>query len=788
MATTFTKRCVRVLHLEDNENDQVLVGEMLRASGLNCKIVAVKTRDEFQTALKSEGFDLIISDFSLPSFDGLSALSIAREIAPQTPFVFFSGTIGEEVAVESLKNGATDYILKQRPNRLTAAVNRALQSVQERARLERVEGELHKMEDRLRIVARASDDVVWEWDIASNQIWFSENFQNVFGYSRDEIGARPEKWQKLIHPDERNRVISSLTAMVASGGRVWWSEHRLRRANGLYLHVYDRATVVYDNTGKPLRMVGVVIDMTNRKTAEEKIREQAALLDKAQDAIIVCTMDRTITYWNKGAERLYGWSTAEAIGKNIRQLLFHGNPPAQINDIVKNLEKHGEWVGELPKFTKDNKPVIVQARSTLIRDHAGQPKSLLLIYTDITERKQLEEQFLRVQRLESLGALVGGIAHDLNNALAPILIGVEILREQTLSPDAMSMVSTMETTARRSADMVKQMLLFARGGEKVKTIFSVDQLAKEIARTIADTFPKNIKCRVKGEKACWPVSGFPTQLHQVLLNLCVNARDAMPSGGTLTVCTENVKLSPAEAADHHGVKPGHYLCLTVADTGTGIPPEVADKIFQPFFTTKGPGKGTGLGLSICQNIVKSHDGFITVQSTVGAGTEFKVYLPAASSEPPPTAIADKTLPPAGNGERVLVVDDEESILAITHAALSDYGYEVLTAGSGPEAITRFAQNVENIHLVISDFAMPLMDGGATVTAMRKIRPDLKVIMISGSEKEMEDYLKQIKHDVFIAKPFTKETLLKTVHEVLTGDDRQENQFTGLEPPAMSRNP
>ena len=258
MSTTLVQRLLRVLHLEDNEHDQILVNEMLRADGLSCEMVAVKTGNEFESALRADGFDLIISDFSLPSYDGLRALALARRISPRTPFIFFSGTIGEEVAVETLKNGAADYVLKQRPGRLTAAVRRAMKNVQERARLQRVEGELRQLEDRLRIVARASNDVVWEWDITTGKVWFSENFQNVFGCAREETGARLENWHDLIHPDDRARVVASLTAMLGGGGRVWWSEHRLRRADGSHLHVYDRASTVYDAAGKPLRVVGVV--------------------------------------------------------------------------------------------------------------------------------------------------------------------------------------------------------------------------------------------------------------------------------------------------------------------------------------------------------------------------------------------------------------------------------------------------------------------------------------------------------------------------------------------------
>ncbi len=513
---------LRVLHLEDSANDHVLVTEMLRAEGLNCDFVFVKTEKDFESSLRTIRFDAIISDFSLPSCDALKALEIAHKISPQTPFIFFSGTIGEEVAVETLKKGATDYVLKQRPGRLVAAVKNALRGAAERARIERMENEM----------------------------------------------------------------------------------------------------------------------------------------------------------------------------------------------------------------------------------------------------RQLQEQFLRAQRLESLGALVGGIAHDLNNMLVPIIVGVDILKEQNLSDDAHSMVQTMEGSARRSAEMVRQMLLFARGGEANKTTIHLAQLIKEMCRIISDTFPKNIQCDVSVDKNAWPVLGVPTQLHQVLLNLCVNARDAMPNGGKLNLLANNAKVDAAESL-RHGVEPGNYLCVSVADTGEGIPPEVLNKIFQPFFTTKGPEKGTGLGLSTCRSIVKSHNGFISVHSKAGMGTEFKVYLPAGDGKSESRA-EEKSNLPSGNGEKILVVDDEESILAITRAALQNFGYEVLIAGSGIEAMTIFSKHAGSIQLVISDLAMPLMGGRETMEELRKIKPDIKVIIASGTEKELENALPYIKTDAFILKPFTSEKLLETVHEVLNG--------------------
>jgi PAS domain S-box-containing protein len=765
MATEFLHRPVRILHLEDNENDHVLVREMLHADGLACEFFTAKTRVDFDSALRLNKYDLILSDYTLPSFDGLRALNLAREVCPEIPFIFFSGTIGEEAAVESLKNGAVDYVLKQRPSRLAPAIRRALRSAEERARRKEAEGALQQSEERFRVVAHATNDVVWEWDIKTNKVWFSENFQAVFGHRPEDTGATLERWLDLIHPDDNGRVTTSVTGLLASGGRVWWDEHRTRRADGSYAQVLDRASVMYDSTGKPQRMVGVTIDMSERKQAEAKIREQAALLDKARDAIIVADLTEKIVYWNQSAERIYGWRAAEVMGKRLQEVLFHGKPPPELQDTIQSVKERGEWVGELSELTKDGRPVIVQGRGTLIRDEQGRPKSLLIINTDITERKLLEEQFLRAQRLESLGVLVSGIAHDLNNTLSPILMGVEIVREEVTSPEMESILNTMQTSARRSADMVRQMLTFVRGGEAGKTLIHPAQLMKEMGRIISDTFPKSIHCRVHVDKSSWPVYGLPTQLHQVLLNLCVNARDAMPDGGTLTLSVKNEQLESADVASHPDARPGNYLCLSVADSGTGIPAEQLGTIFEPFFTTKAPGKGTGLGLSTSLNIVKNHGGFITVHSEVGRGTEFKFHLPAAT-ETPAEIVPEKMALPLGNGECILIVDDEEAILAIVRSTLENYGYQVLTASSGLEAIARFTQNSDAVHLVITDLAMPFMDGRAAIQALRKIRADVKIIVASGSEKEVEDLQKHVRTDAFIPKPFTNENLLETIYKVL----------------------
>lgn len=764
MDTEFLQRKLRILHLEDNEIDHLLVAEVLRADGLRCEFVLAKSGQEFADALSLGGYDLIISDFSLPSYDGLAALSMAHERVAEIPFVFFSGTIGEEVAVESLRHGAVDYVLKQRPNRLAAAVRRALRNAQERSRLARAEKALQQSQERLRIIAKATNDVVWEWNLQSDRVWFGENFSAAYGHDV-EPELPSDRWFDFIHPDDKSRVVSSLCELLAAGGKIWWSEHRWRRSNGSYAHIFDRASVIYAKSRKAVRLVGIKIDVSERKEAEEKIREQAALLDKARDAIILCDLDRRIRFWNQGAEAIYGWKAAEALGRDIEELLFHNDPPPQVQEMVRSLAQRGEWTGELQQSTKEGRGVMARTRSTIVRDDNGRPRSLLTIATDITEHKQLEEQFLRAQRLESLGVLVSGIAHDLNNTLVPIMVGVEILQTEQLSDDAISMVRTMGNSARRSAEMIRQMLVFARGGEASKVPVHADRFLKEMGKVIDDTFPKSIHCRVNVGRELHSIYCVPTQIYQVLMNLCVNARDAMPEKGTLTLAGENVSLTAAEAEKMKGAKAGHYVCLSVTDTGAGMTPEQMGKIFQPFFTTKAPEKGTGLGLSTCQSIVNKHDGFITVQSKPKAGSEFKVYLPAADAAPVEST-ATVMAAPTGHGERILVVDDEESILAITRAALESFGYSVTTAASGLEAVGRFGESPGDIQLVITDHALPFMGGNAIIAALRKIRPDVRVILTSGSEKEAEETLRVSKPHAFIAKPFTTEELLRAAHTVL----------------------
>jgi PAS domain S-box-containing protein len=761
MGTEFFKRKLRLLHLEDNEVDQILVVELLRDSGLYCEFAVARDRAEFTTALHQAPFDIIISDYSLPSFDGHQALVLAHNLQPDTPFIFFSGTIGEEIAVESLQQGATDYVLKQRPTRLVAAVRRALAASAEHAQLKRAETALQQSEERFRIVCRATNDVIWEWDVPNQRIVFSDNFQSVFGHPIAETGLPPGAYFDFIHPDDRPQIVKGISTLLASNGRVWWSEYRLRRANGTYAHVFDRASIIYDDAFRPLRLVGVTIDMSERKQAEEKIRQQAELLDKAHDAIVVLSMDETVTFWNKGAEKLCGWSPEESLGKKFAELMLPGVNPTRFQEILQISQAKNEWSGEIELFNKSGKKLVFESRCTLIRDDKGVPISRLFISADITARKELEDQFIRAQRLEGLGLLVGGLAHDLNNCLAPVPVGIMLLRDEGLSPEALSVLETMDGSIHRSMDMVRQVLAFARGGHSAKQPIPTARLLKEMTKIVLDTFPKNIQCRLEARPGLHPVIGHPSQLHQVLLNLCVNARDAMPQGGFLTLYAENTTVAAVDVPPYHDVRPGDFVCLTVADTGQGISPENLTKIFQPFFSTKAPDQGTGIGLSSSQAIVHNHGGFITVESQVGQGAKFKVYLPVASGIAPAKAPL-----PVGQGQRILIVDDEESILAIERTTLENFGYNVLTAKNGAEAFARFENIAATIDLVLTDLTMPLMDGQELIASLRRKNPRLKSILVSAATENTPEPNGTAAADAFVCKPFTTEKLLTTIHSLL----------------------
>jgi len=597
-------------------------------------------------------------------------------------------------------------------------------------------------------------------------------FEAITGYEVEEAIGRTPRF--LQGPNTDRKTLSEIREAIRNRRPIRRQIINYAKDGSEYWLDIDMIPV-FDQSDLCTCFVAIERDITAAKQAEAaqklasaKITEQAALLDKARDAILVRELDGKITYWNASAERIYGWTRGEAVGRNVGELLYTSEE--KFAEINRTTLTQGDWHGEVRHLTKERKELTIEARWTLIRNEAGQPTAILAINTDITERKKLEAQFLRAQRMESIGTLAGGIAHDLNNILAPIMMSIDVLKLSANDSSHRSILETIEISAKRGADIVRQVLSFARGLDSALMKVQTRTLLRDLESIIKDTFPKDIRLQFSSDQAGWSLMGDPTQLHQVLLNLAVNARDAMPHGGTLSIAAENVVLDAQYAAMNLKAKPGRYVRLSVTDTGTGIHPEIIDKIFDPFFTTKDVNKGTGLGLSTVMAIVKSHSGVINVYSEPERGTTFKIYVPAyADNGHDVTAGEDELNQPRGHGETILVVDDEASILTITRQTLEAFGYQVLTASDGAQAVAVYAVNKAKIAVVVTDMMMPIMDGAATIRALKRVKPEVKVIAASGLNANgpmAHSADPSIKH--FLVKPYTAATLLTAVHSILTG--------------------
>jgi PAS domain S-box-containing protein len=604
---------------------------------------------------------------------------------------------------------------------------------------------------------------IWVFDEESLQfVAVNDAAVEKYGYSRAEFLTMTV--DQLADFDENRRTLAQFQGLRKSGassGRSAWRHHR---KDGSLVEIESSWSALSFH-GRP-SIFAVINDLTARKHFEEASREQERLLDLASDAIIVCDLGGSITFWNQGAERLYGWKVEEALGTQMVEMLVCDI--SKLAETEEGVRENGSWSGELRQMSQDGRELIVNSRWTLVRDDTGEPRSILVINTDLTETKKLEAQFLRTQRLESIGTLASGIAHDLNNILSPILMAVSVLRRSVVAIDGEKMLNIIESSAERGAGIVKQVLTFARGVEGERVLLQPKHLLGEMGKILAQTFPRNLDLQTQFPPDLWTVMGDATQLHQVLLNLCVNARDAMmPKGGILTLGAENIDVDAHFARMNVGAQLGPHVVLRVGDTGSGISPATMDKIFDPFFTTKEVGKGTGLGLATVVGIVKSHGGFITVQSEVGRGTIFRIFLPSSGSSASSDAASAQDQIPRGNGELILVVDDEAPIREAVVQTLQDYGYHAYTAEDGSDALALFCQRRNEIKVVLTDLAMGQMDGIALVRALRKFDSNVPVVISSGHcLPEQAILLESLGVKAFLDKPYTAAKLMQTLHKIL----------------------
>lgn len=711
---------MKILHLEDSSNDAELIGALVREAWPRCDIRRVANGPDFRAALAGGDCNLILSDFAIPGFDGMSALELARRIHPAVPFIFISGTIGEERAIEALRRGAADYVIKDRPGRLVPAIQQALRKVEEEAALRRAETALQENRERQRLLVEQARDVIFTLSPAGDITSLNPAFEVITGWRRaDWLGRR---FYRLIG---RNDLPAALRhfQLARAGEALAAFELKIRKADG---GTVDIELTVTPNAGGG-EIMGIGRDVTERKRALAKIHEQAEIIDKAPVAVVIADLSHRVTYCNEGAVALYGRPRSAMLGRTADELF----PPQTMKLLAAGREAaltKGTWRGEIPVPGPHGESQTVEFFMDLIRDDAGQPRARLSIGVDVTEKRKLESQLQQAERLDSIGMLAGGVAHDLNNALAPILMSVELLRPRLTDEKDQRVLNLMLGSAEHGAALVRQLLAFARGEEGERTEVRAGVLVADVRKLLRSSMPQNITLETQCDPAPWPIHADAVQLKQVLINLGLNARDAMPEGGRIEIRAENVIVDVRQARAHPGAEAGAHLCLSVRDTGTGIPPAILGRIFDPFFTTKERGKGTGLGLTMTAGIVKGHQGILEVESESGQGTVFRLYFPCRTQGAVAPGPAEA---PRGAGENLLLIEDDRALRETCQSFLEAAGYRVQTTPDAAAGLRIYESSPGAFAVVITDLMMPGLGGRAVIAAIRQRSPQQAILCISG---------------------------------------------------------
>lgn len=625
--------------------------------------------------------------------------------------------------------------------------------------------ELGRSRALLMSIIEGTTDAIFAKDSAGRYVMSNEACRQF--WALPQSGLVGKTISELPFANEASRQsVQSVDERVLETGELLTFEESLHSAQGEEQHFLTTKGPILDEGGNITGLFGIARNITDLKRTEEQLRKFQEAVEQSPVSILITDTEGTIEYVNRRFVELSGYEALEVIGKNPRILKSGRNRPEVYEALWRTLRGGEPWRGELCNKKKDGELYWEDAFIGPVRNSEGRTTHFIAIKQDITAHKKMEEHLLHAQRMESIGTLAGGIAHDLNNVLAPVLISVELLKERTGDELSRQLLTTAETAVHRGKEIIRQVLSFARGMDGERIPVQPRHVLKEIENILRETFPRSIRIVSEIPVELAMVSADVTQLHQVLMNLCLNARDAMAAQGVLTLGARNVAPDelPAEATSERSPLP--YVCLYVKDTGTGIPASIRERIFDPFFSTKEIGKGTGLGLSTAYTIVRKHGGFIQVKSDMGHGSTFSVYLPSAGSTINATEAPARVIH-RGHGEGILVVDDELFVRNVTQQILESFGYKAYLAGSGKEATQFYAQHQADIALVITDWMMPGMDGAATVRSLKQINPEVKVVVSTGLvEDSTSDPHVASNVCKILNKPYGAHVLLDTIHEVL----------------------
>ncbi len=760
---------VRVLMVEDVVDDAALVERELRRAGITGATRRVDSEGAYREALRSFAPDIILTDHSLPTFGAADALRIAMLEAPDTPVIVVTGSLDEETAAEYIKAGAADYVVKHHLERVGPAVVRALDLRRARAEQARAEEARRQGEERFRALIEHGADAVALVAPDGTLLFASHSIERLLGFTPAELVGHPGF--ERVHPDDLPRVHAALRDIIANPGTPAGLELRWRHKDGSWRYIDG---VAVDRLAEPA--VGAIVvnfrDVSERRTAEAALRDSEeryrTLVEGVRDIIFALSPEGTISSLNPAFETITGWRREAWVGQPFERLVHPEDLPLALELLGRVVRGELRPASQFRVRTAKSDYRVGEFSATP-QLHEGRLVGILGIGRDVTERVQLEQQLRQAQKMEAVGRLAGGIAHDFNNILTAITGYADLLLEDLGATDPRRQdADEIHKAADRAAGLTRQLLAFSRQQVLQPTVLEVNKLVSDLEKMLRRLLGEDVALTTQLAPTTGRVKADPGQLEQVIMNLAVNARDAMPNGGKLTLETGNVDLDESYATDHYPARAGPFVMLAVSDTGTGMSEATQAHMFEPFFTTKEKGKGTGLGLATVYGIVKQSGGFIWVYSEVGHGTTFKLYLPRVQELAERASQPAQTPARAARGtETVLVVEDEAPVRSVARQVLERHGYTVLEAPSAEAALDIATRYSGAIHLLLTDVVMPGLNGRELATRLADLRPDARVIFMSGYTDDAVT-----RHGVlepgsaYVQKPFTPDAIARKVREVL----------------------